>query len=64
MSPVFEAFTREVETCHAARSGGGGASSRAADMVVREITDDGELEHETKPLTFAPVIVTIWLCIT
>ena len=63
MSPVFEAFTTEAETCDA-RSGGGGASSRAADMVVREITDDGELEHETKPLTFAPVIVTIWLCIT
>ena len=56
MSPVFDAFTTEAETCHA-RSGGGGASSRAADSVVGEITDNGEWEHET----FAPVRVTIWL---
>ena len=61
MSTLFDA-----ETCHA-RSGGGGASSRAADMVVGEITENGELEHETKPLTFARLerqsgyCTTVWL---
>ena len=53
--------TTEARILSHGRSGGGGASSRAADMVVKEITNNGELEHEPKPLTFAPVGVSIWI---